>query len=281
MGIHHRYPVLRTSGIRLARGLAGATSNELVVKALEAADGYVNFLVGKGAGSGWNLMSEIDAASATIATSAPVLFDIGANVGEWTVAMCERFPDAHVVMFEPSAACIERLHNLTSSSRGAREVVAAAVGEEPGTLTLYSSGDLDQTASLHERGDSYFQQQRYTSSDVRVVTVDQEVRRLGLDHIDFMKMDIEGHELFALQGAEETFRRGAVAALSFEFGSGNINSRTYFRDFWQFFQRHEYDVFRVGANGSAIPITTYSEDLEYFRGVSNYVATRRSVASRG
>jgi hypothetical protein len=47
-----------------------------------------------------------------------------------------------------------------------------------------------------------------------------------------MKMDIEGHELFALRGAKRALARGVIRPLSFEFGTGNINSRTFFRDYW-------------------------------------------------
>jgi hypothetical protein len=47
-----------------------------------------------------------------------------------------------------------------------------------------------------------------------------------------VKMDIEGHELTALKGFGAALDVARV--LQFEFGGCNIDSRTYFQDFWYF-----------------------------------------------
>jgi hypothetical protein len=60
--------------------------------------------------------------------------------------------------------------------------------------------------------------------------------------------------------------------MSFEFGGGNINSRTYFRDYWDLLTRHGYEIYRILPGGRRLQIVRYDEDMEYFRGVSNYVA---------
>jgi hypothetical protein len=88
-----------------------------------------------------------------------------------------------------------------------------------------------------------------------------------------MKMDIEGHELSALRGAANALGTGVIRALAFEFGSGNINSRTFFRDYWELLTKsHNYRIRRVLPGGRLLPVDRYSEELEYFRGVTNYVA---------
>jgi hypothetical protein len=90
-------------------------------------------------------------------------------------------------------------------------------------------------------------------------------------------MDIEGHELFALRGAKNALKAGCIRALSFEFGSGNINSRTFFRDFWDLLTMYEYKIVRVLPGGKLYSVRAYNEDLEYFRGVSNYIAYRQDA----
>jgi len=87
-------------------------------------------------------------------------------------------------------------------------------------------------------------------------------------------MDIEGHELYALRGAQQTLAAGKIGALSFEFGCGNINSRTYFRDFWDLLSGAGFSLWRITLSGKEIPISNYYEDHEYFRGATNYVAVR-------
>jgi hypothetical protein len=152
-------------------------------------------------------------------------------------------------------------------------LVKAAVGETCGQSMLYSPGDTAGNASLHTRRDTYFIDQNFHPLLVDVVSIDGFMEQNNIKVVDFMKMDIEGHELFALQGARNAVATGAIGALSFEFGSGNVNSRTFFRDFWDILTGSNYKIFRVLSGGAMLPIRYYDEDLEYFRGVSNYIAT--------
>lgn len=85
-----------------------------------------------------------------------------------------------------------------------------------------------------------------------------------------MKMDIEGHELFALKGLCKSIEARRIGAMSFEFSSGNLNSHTCFRDFWKVLSSR-YSIFRVTPARRLIEIAGYYEDLEYFRGASNHV----------
>jgi hypothetical protein len=107
---------------------------------------------------------------------------------------------------------------------------------------------------------------------VPVVTIDSVIEDKKLDRIDFMKMDIEGHELFALKGAMQALEAHKIKALSFEFGSGNVNSRTYFRDFWNLLRPLDFEFHRICPGGMTVPVREYYEDLEVFRGVTNYIA---------
>lgn len=49
--------------------------------------------------------------------------------------------------------------------------------------------------------------------------------------------------------------------------------RTNFHDFWDILQGYGYTIKRICLGGILLKIETYYEDLEYFRGVSNYLAT--------
>lgn len=65
---------------------------------------------------------------------------------------------------------------------------------------------------------------------------------------------------------------GKIRALSFEFGSRNINSRTFFRDYWELLTAANFAIYRIAPCGKDILVEDYYEDAEYFRGVSNFVA---------
>jgi FkbM family methyltransferase len=240
-------------------------SSDRAQTAISLSETGAALLQGKGAGSGWDLNAEITAARAFIRDGATV-FDVGANKGEWSRAIQERVANLRLYLFEPQKACAPFLE-----IDGA-VLTQAAVGEKNGRAVLHSPGDAAGNASLHERKDTYFQQQSFTSSEVELVSIDSFMASHAIASVDFMKMDIEGHELFALRGASRALARGAIRAMSFEFGSGNINSRTFFRDYWDLLTEHGYEIFRVLPRGRTLRIAKYDEDLEYFRGVSNYLA---------
>jgi hypothetical protein len=90
-----------------------------------------------------------------------------------------------------------------------------------------------------------------------------------------MKLDIEGAELSALLGAAASLSRGRIDTIAFEFGSANVYSRTFFRDFWQLLADAGFRLWRILPGGGLLAVDSYSEQLEHFRGVSNYLASVR------
>lgn len=173
-------------------------------------------------------------------------------------------------MFEPQPTCHSRIGGLNiPNSVLIPHAVSSVAGQ---TIKLFTSGDASGLASVHQRRDSYFNDRDFTSVEVRTVTIDDVIKENELARVDFMKMDVEGHELDALRGAIRSLEGRVIKALSFEFGSGNINSRTFFRDFWDLLTPLGYEIYRILPSSRLMPIKDYYEDCEYFRGVSNYIA---------
>jgi FkbM family methyltransferase len=250
-------------------------SSKRAQSAISLSETAIALLQGKGSGSGWDIAAEITAAMKFIRHGCTV-FDIGANKGDWSRAIYNKLNGAvRLVLFEPQEACFGHLETLVSNGA---ILIKAAVGDRDGNSILYSPGDAAGNASLHKRNDTYFAEQVFTPYPVEVVSIDSFLRTSAIDSVGFMKMDIEGHELFALRGARDALSNGVIHALSFEFGSGNVNSRTFFRDFWELLTGYRYHIYRVLPGGKVLRIRRYDEDLEYFRGVSNYIATKPSLA---
>jgi FkbM family methyltransferase len=232
-------------------------------------DAYLNFLMGKGSGAGWDLAHEIKVAASCITRPDPVVFDVGANVGDWSAGFQAMVPNARLFLFEPlPAACdVIRQRNLRNAV-----LIPCAVGDAARRARFYFALPTARTASLYPRRESYFQHREYECTEVEVVTLDQMIAEHRIAFVDFMKMDIEGHELRALEGAQIALNERRIGALSFEFGSGNINSRTFFHDIWEFLTNRGFKLSRITPSGRLLPIEEYYEDCEYFRGVSNYIA---------
>ena len=247
----------------LGRMLAGRRATGLI----ELSSDYLNCLIGKGAGTGWDKGEELVAAR-LIERENPVIMDIGANKGAWTTEVRRLIGGrGRWLLVDPSAECCALLRTLNGV-----EVIEAAAGERSGRATLYTPNNESGLGSLHERRDSLVRGQNLAGREVSVTTIDEILAERGIELVDLAKMDLEGHELFALRGAARSLERQRLRALTFEFGVANVNSRTFFRDFWDLLTGYGYRLERIHPGGRTVPVVEYYEDLEYFRGVTNYVA---------
>lgn len=86
-----------------------------------------------------------------------------------------------------------------------------------------------------------------------------------------IKIDVEGIELSVLRGAIKTLE--TTGAVQFEFGGTSLDSRTFFKDYFDFFNERNFLLFRMSPIG-LIPAKLYSDELERFA-YQNWIAVNR------
>jgi FkbM family methyltransferase len=196
-----------------------------------------------------------------------VLFDVGANAGQWAADAFQIVKPRALYSFEPSSAAHERL----KAGPGVT-AVNMALGSKAGQQTLHSSEPGATIGSLLNLRDPMRAFTEACSEQVEVGTVDQFCTARGVERIDFLKIDVEGSELAVLQGAEERLVKRAVRFVQFEFGEGHIDARTYLRDFFDVLEG--FDLYRI-IPGGIVPLGQYRPELEVFASV-NYLAVLRT-----
>jgi FkbM family methyltransferase len=151
---------------------------------------------------------------------APLIFDVGAHVGETAARYRSLFPDALVHCFEPSPKSFERLSKAFAADP---RIVPHnfAVSEKAGTATLRVNR-ASVTNSLLEsdrRGDDYWGRNLLdTDSEVSVQTIalDDFCRAERIEHLDVLKIDVQGAEYAVLAGARGLLEKHAVDLIYLE-----------------------------------------------------------------
>lgn len=208
-----------------------------------------------------------------IASPTAVLFDVGANQGVFVKSLVAawRGLNYQLYAFEPSAKTFAILKNAVPDLPFVH-LINQGLGETPGKVELYSDKEGSGLASVYPRDLSHHRIDFTSHETIELTTLDQFCAQHKIDHIDFLKLDVEGHELAVLKGGSLMIGEGRVQIIQFEFGGCNIDSRTYFRDYFNFF-RERYQLYRVLSDGLE-PLPNYSEKLEVFQS-ANYLAIRK------
>jgi len=197
--------------------------------------------------------------------------DIGGNVGNYTAELRNNNPDLEIHLFEPSAVNIEKLRGRFSNDPLIR-LVPLAVSDRSGSASLFADESGSGLSSLTKRRLDHFRIAFDAEETVNTIRFeDYWNSQLQSRPLDLVKLDIEGHELAALQGFGKALR--VTRALQFEFGGCNIDTRTYFQDFWYFFQEQRFALYRITPFG-AERIRRYKERDEFFK-TTNYIAVNQ------
>lgn len=144
-------------------------------------------------------------------------WDVGANVGLWSLFLAGFEPRiAHVVSFEPDQTNLRLLHlNRERNGLAARlDVREIALSDRPGAATFNADPMTGSTGSL-ESGERFIEHHyggRTHAVQMAVGTIDDEIAS-GRPVPQFMKIDVEGHELALLRGGLHTLGEHRPALL--------------------------------------------------------------------
>lgn len=223
---------------------------------------------GKGVGMG-SCDSEVEQCANLLSAPPRVVLDVGGNRGDYSAAVRARFPHCEIHIFEPAPECATDLRRRFSGDAHIA-VHEVALSNKTGEGTLWTDKPGSGLASLTRRKLEHFGLSMDQSRAVRTSRLDELASACSLDRVDWIKIDVEGHELAVLDGASTSL--ALVSLVQFEFGGCNIDTRTFFRDYWYLFTDLGFRLYRL-TPWRPVPIQHYDEILEHFR-TTNYVAVR-------
>jgi len=140
-------------------------------------------------------------------TAVRTVIDGGGYHGEIALFIARLFPESVVYSFEPSSASFRTLvDNVKGNSRIRPVPVGLSSARKGATLYVNAQDSANALSPTAEGGKKYqsWQTVNVGSEEVQLVTLDEWATESDVADIDIVKLDLQGHELHALQGAEKT-----------------------------------------------------------------------------
>jgi FkbM family methyltransferase len=205
-----------------------------------------------------------------------VVFDVGANRGDWTELVLTINAAATVHCFEPSKPTFAMLSargfpqnvvvNPFGLSSAAEEKLLYVFEDGSGNNSMYQRRGLEAVWNLKPSE---------ATESIHLETLDRYCEANNVSHIDLLKIDVEGHELEVLRGAAATLARGEIAAVQFEYGGTNIDSGVLLKHLFEFLAPFGYRFYKLFPH-EARHIAQYDQGLENFR-YQNWVASLKPL----
>lgn len=258
----------------LKKFLIKASGNRFMQRVLDRNVRASQDLMGIGSGDGVSGSGEHAIFQALRQRRTPpyCLFDIGANKGQFLQLILDNLAvdDYSIHCFEPGK---ETFRILTASARKDKRITLnnVGIGKQKGEAILHFDSPGSGLASLTKRRLDHFGIDFSDSEKVEINTIDDYCAEKAIPRIDLLKLDIEGHELDAFSGARRMFEARAIDMVTFEFGGCNIDTRTFFQDFWYFFSEMNMELFRITPSGYLHRLEAYKEIHEQFT-TTNFLA---------
>ncbi len=206
-----------------------------------------------------------------------VVFDIGANIGDYSEMIKNKAKllnlDIELHLFEPTKSCFETISqkfkddiNVFLNNFG--------VSDKNGEATIFYDKEKSGLASLYQRNLDIYSLQLNQTESIKLIRLDNYIEENNINHINFIKIDIEGHELKAFEGLGKYLNCGFIDYIQFEYGGANLDSHTSLMEIYKFLQERGFKIAKVMRKG--LEIRKYSPFMDNFN-YANYVAISNEV----
>jgi FkbM family methyltransferase len=209
-----------------------------------------------------------------IKSPSPTIFDVGANVGDYSTAVLASFGCENISLycFEPSKSAFGMLNAGLKTFHNVK-------------LYNIGFGDKAETVKLHSysegAGSAFVANTFYNNTDdsnfveeIQLTTLDGFCKSNNIIKIDFMKLDVEGYELNILRGGRELINSASIDFIQFEFGFPSIESRVFFKDMFSYLNGN-YNIYRSLYDG-LIKIDHYDYSDELYT-IQNFLAISKQI----
>lgn len=203
------------------------------------------------------------------------IFDIGANIGTWTHSLFDHTSKTSSIFVHAFEPCTETYSTLTTNLiswkltdniKSNKLALSSSVGKRP----FYSLGPNVGANSLFPPVDA----NKCAAESVQTETIDSYCLTNNISHIDFIKIDAEGHDMDVIYGGNNMFASGAIDFLQFEYNYRWIDGRHFLRDAFELLLPLDFIIGKITPKGIEF-YPNWDYELETFV-EANYLAIKQS-----
>lgn len=190
-----------------------------------------------------------------------IVFDVGANIGDWSKCILAYKPNVHIYAFEPIPAIYEHYKKNLPLVDHIR-AYNAALSNYDGQAQFCYYPDAHSMSTLYLREVVKLKHQKIT---VDTIKLDTFCENNNIDRIDFLKIDTEGAEFDVVQGAQRMLNEQRISYIQFEYGGTYPDAKITLQEVIRFLSSLNYILFKILPDG-LVHIArweSYIEDFQY------------------
>lgn len=234
---------------------------------------FCNHLQGKGATS-VTLNDEVRKLKYFLPDKLNIVIDVGGNIGDYSYELIKSFEINRLYIFEPSKISYENLSKRFKDSSNIK-TINLGLSDKNTKEAFFANFEGSPMSSVHKRKLDHFNINIKETEEIELIKFNKFWEKdINKKIIDFIKIDVEGHEYFVLKGLEDSLK--SIKVIQFEFGGTMIDSRIFFRDFYYFFTENNFEIYRMKPI-SLQKLDEYKETDEHFT-YSNFIAVNKKLS---
>jgi FkbM family methyltransferase len=205
-------------------------------------------------------------------TKDSVIFDIGANIGDWSAQVLQTYPDFQgtLYVFEPMSDLCQLNQRFANNEKV--KIYGQGMFSCPCNMLLHVPANLSCLSSIYSRECFSRLPSHVDTKQVKMNSVDNFMQEAKdtINKIDFLKIDTEGAELDVLKGAKQTLKQQKIQTVQFEYGGTYPDAKTTLEQVFSFLTDCGYRILHITEKGT-IEMPKWRPEYENYQ-YSNYLA---------